>query len=344
MKKYTFNNKQLQEIKEKILEKVESNYSTVGLEIIIKKFINETFDEIEMENKFSVEEIKEINDMDLKIKKILNNNWIGMGDIYTNSYNFGTELLLNAFEALEDIDYIINYKGILDIEYFFKKYNTSKVEIEKIKNEINSSFFPNEEEIRNRNLKIEEEKKIKKDLFIKEYYRKKEILTEEEINVYLNKTVEKKFSKNEIKEDFLSYPLMLRLYEKEKVIYIGKVEAHLERIILKFRGSKEFDDYSVVQIPENKIYEIMLEEKIKCNLKKESSSGIVHMKKTAKYRTMNQVKMRYKGDFNVSMIRKIIEKYDVPYIRLNSGIELINRDIFDQSLVKYYNENDKLKK
>ena len=56
------------------------------------------------------------------------------------------------------------------------------------------------------------------------------------------------------------------------------------------------------------------------------------------YKSFQQLKKRFAEDFDIRMIRKIIDLYNVPNYRFNKGLEIIHRDLFDEALNKFYDE------
>ncbi|OZV13465.1 hypothetical protein CIW83_02665, partial [Tissierella sp. P1] len=56
------------------------------------------------------------------------------------------------------------------------------------------------------------------------------------------------------------------------------------------------------------------------------------------YRYLNQIKLRYKGvrDIDMWVIKKVIKIYDIPLYTINNGQVVVDKDLFDDAIKKYY--------
>ena len=67
----------------------------------------------------------------------------------------------------------MDYKGIWNIEYFLEHHRLSKEEIIKLREEVESEFYPSENEIKEKNLKYKVKKEKEREVFLEKYYEKK---------------------------------------------------------------------------------------------------------------------------------------------------------------------------
>lgn len=293
----------------------------------------------EVKNHFTAYELEKkgygsaLDDL-IKINSILTSRYEMIPYLgYSSSSDYST-----IKEIKENIKFLSNYQGSWNLDYFYEYHKISYKELVEHYNEIESKIFPTPEQEFSQSRETEKRKEKEKEEFIKRYYEKKVTFTEKDFKKYLKK--ESFFSKKQVDERGLSYPIILRLYKNEQLIFISKVKQNLMTRIDNYRKNKDFDDYSVSYVPESIIDDLHAKANIEYLLAS-TTMGITNMNSCGLYRTLNQVKTRYKGDFDLRIIRKIIEKYNVPYYRLPSGSEICHRDKFDEALKKYYDNYQK---
>ncbi len=256
---------------------------------------------------------------------------INMKTINLKSHLYNIEIS----NVLKELDYLINYDGVWNIKEILEINSLNIETIYKIKNDILKEINPSEEETKIRYIQDKKLKEKCKKNFIKNYYEKSGDYELEDIEKYLGN---KKFmSKNEIDKNDIRYPMIINLYQNGKIIYIGKIRKNLKGSLKSYRKTKNFDDYSLSLVPENLIDDLYIESLIKekpINV----PTNLIRMEKHGKYRSITQMKSRFKDDFDIRFIRKIIIIYDVPYYKFTSGAEIVHRDKFDEALKKYYDE------
>ncbi|MGL6100436.1 MAG: hypothetical protein ACRCZ9_00120, partial [Fusobacteriaceae bacterium] len=300
----------LEEIKTILAENIE-NYGFRQMSESINDYLNEMFSALKMMEEGKGNHIAELLDIDRRFDNIRN----------TEMYSRQLRDEFNQ-KKIDDIEYILNYAGVWNKEYFCKKYYLTEEDLKKQKENIRRELYPSDSELRDKDIKNLEKQKIEKEEYIEKYYEKKVQLTSKDIKDYLKK--ELFFSKKQVNEENVNYPLVVKLYKGDKIVYIYKVAQKLMQSISLQRQNKDFDDYSIGQVKENIIDELIVDEKINKYPYLLNKSTIT-MKNTGTYRTINQVKKRYQNDFNLKFIKKIINDYNVPhYSGVNTDL-IINR-------------------
>lgn len=318
----------LEEIQKILVENIK-NYGFRHMSKSINEYLNEMFSALKMIEEGEGNHIAELLEVDRRYENIRN------VEMYPRQ-------LRDEFnqKKIDDIEYVLNYDGVWNKEYFYEKYYLTEDDLKKQKESIRKELYPSDSELRDRDIERIKKQKAEKEEYIEKYYEKKAQLTSKDIKDYLKK--ELFFSEKEVNEENVSYPLVVKLYKDDKIVHIYKVAQNLMQSISLQRKNKDFDDYSIALVKENIIDELILDEKINKYPYLLNKSTIT-MKNIGTYRTVNQVKKRYQNDFNLKFIKKIINDYHVPHY---SGVNIdliINRDLFDQALRDYYKEEDKKK-
>ena len=269
----------------------------------------------------------------IKLMSILSNNLNIREHYYQKGYyvNLPEQIIERNIEELK---YIVNYRGFWNIEKLLDYFDFNKEIIFKDLKQL-TSMIP---------IKLEKEKQLKEreiENFIQRYYEKKRTLTNEKLNHIFKNKIEKKMTEKILNKDYLDltgikYPILLLLFKSNKLTYLSIVDKSLDQRMSNYKKNKEFDGYSYIHFEEEVIQDIYAEAIIRYNPKDVTFSAI-DMSNSI-YRSLNQIKQRYKGvkDIDLWVIKKIIKLYEIPTYRLNGGQVVLDKDLFDKAIRKYY--------
>lgn len=170
--------------------------------------------------------------------------------------------------------------------------------------------------------------------FIKKYDAPGSGITQELLDKFLSPTV--RIMKNDIVLSDIPYPAIVLLYQKQELIYIGRVIKDITGYMARQLEVKDFDTYSVIPVNEKYFEDVYSEGIVRYHPSKNFHS-VLSVKNTL-YRSINQIKKRYKKDRHIDLrvIKKVIQIYDVPVHYLPNSQMLVNRQRFDEGLEKYF--------
>ena len=282
--------------------------------------------ELEKENK--IDSLKEL-------KSITNNI-----DILEPILTYGISHVLKTFGKTykqydtfqNSIDFLLQYNGLWNVEYFLKFNGLSKDKLNKLKDEIKKEFYPSENEINLKNIEYKAKRAKEKEELLKKYYEKKVVYTSTDIKKYLSEEVF--ISSNMVNVDLVEYPILIKVFKNDELLGIKKEFSSLRNKLKVLSKTFDFDDYSIVHIPRNKIDDLQIEAYIKYKIK--YLPPTISSSDCGNYKSLQQLKKRFSDDFDIRTIRKIIDLYKVPNYSFNNGLEIIHRDLFDEALKKFY--------
>ncbi len=286
--------------------------------------------EIEKENK--TDSVKELRKIENNINYL--NSLMGYGNM--DSLKFIEKNHHNYQSIQNTIDFVLDYKGIWNIEYFLEHHRLSKEEIIKLREEVESEFYPSENEIKEKNLKYKVKKEKEREVFLEKYYEKKIMYTISDINKYLS---ENSFiSAVKVNEDLIEYPILIKILKNGELLGIKKEFSNIKNKLKVLSKTFDFDDYSIVHIPRNKIDDLQIEAFIKYKVKYLPTT--IASSNCGNYKSFQQLKKRFSEDFDIRKKKKIIDLFNVPNYRFNNGLEIVHRDLFDEALKKFYDEKN----
>lgn len=264
-----------------------------------------------------------------KIKRILMYHPETIGVFSGHYYHDVTHI--NKY--IEELMFILNYKGTWNIDYLMNKFGCTRDKLEKDLKEILDGFpAANKEKM--------EKRQEEQNEYIERYYSAERVLEKEEINDFFKNKIEKCF-KNKKDKDLIDirkikYPIVLFLFKDNKMISIHKVKSNLEQSMSNYKKTKKFDSYSYLYVDEKSIEEIFAESIVRYNPNNLNTNTISLSNPI--YRTLNQIKIRYKGikEIDLRVIKKVINIYELTTYNLNNGSIVVDKDLFDKALNSYY--------
>lgn len=284
--------------------------------------------EIEKENK--IDSVKELRKIESNINYL--NSLMGYGNMDSLKY---VEKTHHHYQSIQNtIDFVLKYNGIWNIEYFLDHHRLSKERILKLREEVESEFYPSENEIKKKSLEHKGKKEKEREEFLEKYYEKKVVYTPFDIKKYLSE--DSFINSIKVNEDLIEYPVLIKIFKNGELLGIKKEFSNIKNKLKALSKTFDFDDYSLVHIPRNKIDDLQIEAFIKYKIKYLPTT--VASSNCGNYKSLQQLKKRFSEDFDIRMIRKIIDLYNVPNYRFNNGLEIIHRDLFDEALNKFYDE------
>lgn len=262
-----------------------------------------------------------------KIKKIL----IYLGQIDMD--NFQSLYDINVSKELRDIYYILNYKGYWNVDNIANLFGMNRQKIMRILKEIEDGFPTLTAEKDKESCQLQEE-------FNNSYYRAKRLMSKNELDKFFLYDIKQNISKKYIRDitdvTDVNYPILVFLYKDNKVVCIRKVTKKLDASLANYRKSENFDEYAYIHISEDAIEDVLAEAMVRYNPIDMYSNAITI--KNSIYRTLNHIKRRYKQDSRIDLrvIKKLIEMYEIPVYNLNNGMTVVDKDLFDDAVKKYF--------
>lgn len=226
---------------------------------------------------------------------------------------------------IEFINYILNYVGNINLNYFYSLHGLKKENLIYSKNLIINDFYDPKVEKQKQESKRKDEEK-----FIADYYRVQNNISEKEIEKYINCNREI-ISINSPQIENISYPVIVFKYKEKELISISKVIQNLYNNIGGSIMRDDIDSFAFMHVSENILNEIYLECLLHFQPMKISSNsfGIAN----SLYVTFAKLKKRYKGVYK-NKIENIIDKYNVPIYKIRDQFYIIHRDKFDEAYQK----------
>lgn len=263
----------------------------------------------------------------IKIKKIL----INLGQIDMD--NFQNLYDINVNKELSDIYYILNYKGYWNVDNIANIFGMNRQKIMRILKEIEDGFPTLTAEKDKESCQLQEE-------FNNSYYKAKRLMSKNELDEFFLYNIKQNISKRYLRDitdvTNVNYPVLVFLYKNNKVACIRKVTKKLDASLSNYRRSENFDEYAYIHISEDVIEDILAEAMVRYNPIDMYSNAITI--KNSIYRTLNHIKRRYKQDSRIDLrvIKKLIEMYEIPVYNLNNGMTVVDKDLFDEAVKKYF--------
>ena len=303
-----------------ILKNIIDYETMVFRDEIIEKlsFILKLLDDIENE-KYDLDELYNLTESFREVE-LFYRNW----EYYKQMAN--TQQFISLIEF---IDYVLNYTGNINLNYFYSLHSLKKENLIYSKNLILNDFYdPKVEKQKQEKKKRDEEK------FIADYYKIQKNISEKEIEEYINFNREM-IGINSPKIENISYPVIVFRYKDNELISISKTIKNLYDNIGSAIMRDNIDSFTFMHVPENILNEIYLECLLYFQPKKVTSNsfGIAN----SLYVTFSKLKKRYKGVYK-KKIEDIIDKYDVPIYKIRDQFYIIHRDKFDEAYEKEIKE------
>lgn len=278
------------------------------------------------ENENQQQLLEELN----KIKEILI-------DISTDSYTYNYNYYRYMEERgeyykkfIEDMEYLENYRGIWNIDYFVEFYRLDRSYIKKYKEKIRKKYSPSfaeKAEVQQQKIAIE---KISFEKFKKDYELKKNNLSKIDLNKYEKQEIDGK----NIDIMNVHYPIIIKFLKNNEVISINKCSSNLPSFF-KNKSISEFDSYRIVHVEDEIIDDLVIEYKIKYNPIHNTKGIVQDVKRVYKYRNENQVKRYYKNMYDLTAIKKIVKLYEVSTFTFDSGTKIYNRYELEKAIEKH---------
>lgn len=243
-------------------------------------------------------------------------------------YSYNNHLV----KIVEELKFVINYNGAWNIEQILNLLGSSREKIQACIYEIENDFPKYFE-------KIEMKRKEDQEEYVKKYYEVQRILTKEDLDLFFDKTIHEQIShkidKNIVDVTAIKYPILVFFYKDNLLIAIRKIVKNLEASMVNYKKSIDFDNYSYIYISEDIIDDTQAEALVRYNPIDMASNSINI--KNSMYRTLGQIKKRYKGDARVDLrvIKNVISIYHIPLYTLINGQQIVDKDLFDEALGKY---------
>lgn len=241
-------------------------------------------------------------------------------------FRHGGDLCL--YNIIKQIEYLTNYRGYWEVS------NKCIEEAERLLKEISTEFTVG-------NKKKEEEKRNAQKDYIDRYYMAERILSKSDLEAVVNcdihKNISGKFDKDFMDVRDINYPIILFLYNQNKVVSIHKVEKKMDVSLINHKKTKDFDKYSYVHINENIITDVLVELYVRYN-PIYMGQNCIDLNNSI-YRTLNQIKRRHKDNIRVDLraIRKVIDLYEIPVYNLRNGHTVVDKDLFEEAINLYLN-------
>lgn len=314
------------ENKERLNTRIKYHYTDDGVNLI--NFLEIAKVIYEQENKEQL--IEELE----KLKNILMNICVDDHFLYSDSHYSLEKKEEYYSNFLKNIEYLKNYDGFWNKEYFMKLYRLTEKNIDDYKEKMRKRYAPSfaEKAEKQTNKILIEKEKIKK--FREDYEFKENILSEIDLKKY--EALEK--DSEEININNVHYPIIVKFFKNNKVISINKCTTNLYNM-LATKKNLEFDRFNVVHVSENIIDDMVIEYKIKYDPIYNSTAIIQNMKKVYKYRHENQVRNYYKDRYNMTAIKKIVRLYEVSTFTFYSGAKIYNRVELEEAIEKHLKSN-----
>lgn len=266
------------------------------------------------------------------IKNILKNLGTELNDLsyfvqnpYEPNYNYIDKIK-------EKLEYIVNYKGVWDINSILNHFEFTMKEILAYISELDKYMETIQKE-------MQENRKENMKQIIEKYYETKRVLSKEDLDKFFKidfvNNMSPKIDKDIIDSRDINYPLLVCLYKNDELISLHKVIKNIESSLVNYKKSKDFNMYSYIHVNEKNIEDILTEAFVRFNPSQMYSHAITN--KNSLYRTLNQIKQRYKDDnrVNLRVIKNVIELYKIPKYNLNNDSVVVDRDLFDECMNKY---------
>lgn len=264
-------------------------------------------------------------------------------ELYFKSYSYYNRLYMDIDydEFVNHCYYIINYKGFWNIDELMDRVGLSKEILLNDCHEINHNF-PTERASHNEKVKKSRENRVN------EYYKKKRLLSSDQMDDIFKNLIGKSFlKKNRINKNNLNitnvkYPVLLILFKDDEAVYITKVTSKLVERLLGCISKQNFDSYFYSYFSEDTIDDVYAEFLVRYNPKnvRQATIGL----KNSIYRSLNHIKERYRGvkDIDMRVIKNVIEIYEIPIYYLNSGQIVVDKDLIDNAIQNYYGSIESL--
>lgn len=277
-------------------------------------FILKLLDDIEHE-KYPLEELYKLTES-FKEVGLFYRNW----EYYKQMAK--TQELISLIEF---IDYILDYLGNINLNYFYSLHGLKKENLIYLKNLILNDFYDPKIEKQKQEKKREEEEK-----FIIDYYKIQNNISKKDIEKYINYNREI-ISIDSPKIENISYPVIVFKYKDNELISISKVTQNLYNNIGGSIMRDDIDSFAFMHVSENILNEIYLECLLHFQPKKITSNsfGIAN----SLYVTFSKLKKRYKGVYK-NKLEDIIDKYNVPIYKIRDQFYVVHRDKFDEAYEK----------
>lgn len=265
-----------------------------------------------------------------KIKEILINISV---DNYTYNHSY-YEFIEERYEYYnkftEDMEYLENYNGFWNINYFIQFYRLDEDYIKEYKEKVRKKYVPSfveKAELQQKKIAIE---KINFEKFKKDYESKKNNLSKLNINKY------EKLEINGENIDIMNihYPIIIKFIKNNEVISINKCGLNLPKFFQN-NSVSEFDNFKIVHVEDEIIDDLIIEYKIKYNPFYNTKGIVQDIKKVYKYRNENQVKRYYKNMYDLAAIKKIVNLYEVSTFTFDSGTKIYNRYELEEAIKKH---------
>ncbi len=224
----------------------------------------------------------------------------------------GQLIITEKDEALKLIEKLQKFYNNNDNEYI-KKHN-NKI-IEQWENEIEN------------NSKTEAEKIKENSEFVMRYDSTMFEDSLESIELLYEK--EKIFESKVIDMREIKYPLIVSFYNNGELVEIGYTASKLDRYLSSRRNDVDFDTYSILEVEES--YLVGIYTHLRLVYLGIPNKGIPV--ENGVYVTLNQIKKRYKYKNRIkpSIIKQIIENYDVTRFDCGDGTILIHKKHFEDA-------------
>lgn len=265
-----------------------------------------------------------------KLKNIMMNICIDDHFLYS-SYHYNSEERAEYYDNfLKNMEYLRNYNGFWNKEYFMELYKLTEKDIDDFKENMRKRYAPSfaeKAEKQNNKILIEKEKDRK---FMEDYRVKENNLSEINLKKYENKEL------NRVNIDIkkVHYPLVIKFFKNREIISINKCVSNLA-YSLKAKEHLEFDDFNIVHIEDHLIDDIIIEYKIKYDPEHNSSAIVQDITKVFKYRNESQVKRYYKDMYTMQAINKVVNLYNVGTFIFQSGRKIYNRVELEEAIEKH---------